>query len=651
VKKRILAILAIVGIIPLLAVSAINYYLASLNTSRDFDQIALGRTKEISLDVDAFLENHMNAVKTLARMPAVRSFDLAASKAQLIEFKKVYSNFFPITVDSSKGKQLVKDDNSALVDVSDRNFFLQAMAGKEDVISEVIISRSNNQPIIILATPIRATDNGPIVGVLQGAVLLTNLSEFVKQRSQDGNIAYIVDREGKILAHPDPNITKERRDLSDREYIKKGLAGNSGVEEAVGIDGKPVLVAYLPNPRTGWVVCMEMPREALLAKLSGLKYTAFVIAAITLLFIIGIGLYMARSVTKPISRLEKAAEIIGQGDMTVKVEVDDRTEIGRLAGYFNKMVGELRQLVQKVSRATTEVTDAAKQLAESAAQSGQTSATIARSITAVAEGADKQVASVKTAAQYADAIGADIKEAVEYTGRVAAKSMEAADAAKAGLEAVRTATGQMAKINATVGNSQQAVSHLGQRSTEIGQIIETISGIAGQTNLLALNAAIEAARAGEQGRGFAVVAEEVRKLAEQSQNATAHIAELIKEIQADTQNAVQAMDIGAEEVRQGNQMVEKAAELFAGIADGAEQLAQEIAQIGQMINKTAEVSRNILQAVDEVVKVSERTAAEAETVSAATEEQAAAMEQIAASSQHLSAMAEELRAIAQRFKI
>ncbi|MCM0759498.1 methyl-accepting chemotaxis protein [Sporomusa sphaeroides DSM 2875] len=123
-----------------------------------------------------------------------------------------------------------------------------------------------------------------------------------------------------------------------------------------------------------------------------------------------------------------------------------------------------------------------------------------------------------------------ISEVAANSDYVSSNSGQAADKAQEGNTAVDKAVSQMIHIEQTVNNSSQVVAKLGERSKEIGQIVDTISGIAGQTNLLALNAAIETARAGEQGKGFAVVAEEVRNLAEQSQTAAKQIAALINEI-------------------------------------------------------------------------------------------------------------------------
>ncbi|MGL6015071.1 MAG: methyl-accepting chemotaxis protein, partial [Selenomonadaceae bacterium] len=206
-------------------------------------------------------------------------------------------------------------------------------------------------------------------------------------------------------------------------------------------------------------------------------------------------------------------------------------------------------------------------------------------------------------------------------------------------------------IENTVNESAGVVAKLGDRSKEIGQIVEAISGIAGQTNLLALNAAIEAARAGEQGRGFAVVAEEVRKLAEQSQGAAKQITGLIQEIQSDTERAVAAMNNGTREVKLGTQVVDTAGAAFAQIVGLITSVADEINAITETMKQMETGSRRIVASVKSIDEQSCETASEAETVSAATQEQSASMEEIASASQTLSQMAMELQNVIGKFHI
>jgi methyl-accepting chemotaxis protein len=195
----------------------------------------------------------------------------------------------------------------------------------------------------------------------------------------------------------------------------------------------------------------------------------------------------------------------------------------------------------------------------------------------------------------------------------------------------------MTAVRESAAAVTEAMRSLGSKSEQIGGIVETITGIAGQTNLLALNAAIEAARAGEQGRGFAVVADEVRKLAEESQNAASSIADLIAEIQNETRNAVGIVEQGAERTEEGAVVVEQTRLAFLAI--------------GERVREVDERIREILTATNEVAAVAEQSSAGAEEVSASTQETSASTQEIASSAHDLARTAEELGALINRFQL
>ena len=177
-----------------------------------------------------------------------------------------------------------------------------------------------------------------------------------------------------------------------------------------------------------------------------------------------------------------------------------------------------------------------------------------------------------------------------------------------------------------------------------------ISGISGQTNLLALNAAIEAARAGEHGHGFAVVAEEVRKLAEESQNASKQIGDLIRAIQEETEEAVTAMETGRTEAEKGRENVAATGEGFSEILSMIRRIQENAGSIKATMDDLGQRATKIDTATGEIHDAASKVASESQTVSAATEEQAAGMEEIAASSRGLSDMAHELNTAAAKFK-
>lgn len=209
----------------------------------------------------------------------------------------------------------------------------------------------------------------------------------------------------------------------------------------------------------------------------------------------------------------------------------------------------------------------------------------------------------------------------------------------------------MNSIKQSVAQSDQYLQTLDSKSKEIGKILTIMSEIAEQTNLLALNAAIEAARAGEHGKGFAVVADEVRKLAEESQQSAKQIENLIKETQIDSHKTVQSMQEVNSNVEKGLEITKLTEEKFTLVND---KMAEMVAKTDQ-IRKEAEA---VIQAVNEVANSSaiiqdnaKENAGSAEHVAVTTEEQLATMEEITSSAEVLAEMSEKLQQLIQKFKV
>jgi methyl-accepting chemotaxis protein len=345
-----------------------------------------------------------------------------------------------------------------------------------------------------------------------------------------------------------------------------------------------------------------------------------------------------------LTQLDQGLGAMAGGDLTYRVEptttpIPDpgADEFGQLAATFNGMLDRaqrglnayeetrerLAEMVREIGNGSAGVSAASQEMAATSEETGRAVLQIATAINEVASGATRQVQSVDRA-----------RATAEQTAQAA---HEAQSVASEGVAAARQASDAMNLVRESSGDVSAAIGSLAAKSEQIGGIVETITGISDQTNLLALNAAIEAARAGEQGRGFAVVAEEVRKLAEESQQAASTISGLIAEIQAETTRTVDVVADGARRSEDSAAVVDRARDAFL--------------QIGQTIADIAGRVQQIADASGDIAAVAEQSSATTEQVSASTEQTSASTEQIAASAQELAGTAEALQQLVGRFTV
>ncbi|WP_199883834.1 methyl-accepting chemotaxis protein [Anaerosinus massiliensis] len=363
-------------------------------------------------------------------------------------------------------------------------------------------------------------------------------------------------------------------------------------------------------------------------------------------------LFLNSKITKRIRPMAQVAQKVTAGNLSVeRIDSGAQDSIGDLAQAFNEMVQNLSSVVKQTKSYAGQVAQTAEQLQAGMEQSAHASDLIVTSIGSVDNGTGRQLTLVKDAAAAVLKTSEAMTTMMTNSQEMVDQSGEVVKAAQVGEQNIDRTIQQMAQIEHTVMDSGTVVKNLGERSKQISIMAETISKIASQTNLLALNAAIEAARAGEHGKGFAVVADEVRLLAEQSNEASKQITELIQDIHIDAGKAIEAMDVGAKEVKTGTAVVQEAGASFKKISLLITQMLTEIHHTIAQMKNTAEVSQSAEKAVQEVEAISRDISLETTQISSAIDEQSASLEEITASSAVLTDMAEELNRWVDKFKI
>lgn len=339
------------------------------------------------------------------------------------------------------------------------------------------------------------------------------------------------------------------------------------------------------------------------------------LAASALAVVLGLvmAFFIASHLVRAINRFRSSMEELagGKGDLTRRMAVSGRNELGETARAFNAFMDGLQAIEGTVKTTAVAVDEAARQLASLAR-------TVAQEIRDQSETASSSAAAVEE-------MTVSIGQVAENAELTRARAEEAVGLAASGRQALAEATNEMNHLAASVAESAVSIRQLQEHSDRIGGIAGLIREIADQTNLLALNAAIEAARAGEAGRGFAVVADEVRKLAERTTAATGEIQSMVMAVAAETAAAAEAMQQGSQRVERGVGSVQRLTEPLVRLTEGAEATLQHLVGLADATREQDASSTLLAQNVERIAQMADASRAAMEQAVAAS----AGLEQLA----------------------
>ncbi|MGG1445315.1 methyl-accepting chemotaxis protein [Brevibacillus laterosporus] len=646
IRRKLIFSFAIILIIPSIVIGLMSYEIAADKMREEINNFGVRSVNMLDQIINDTIDPKIHDITYFSKQitePFLQGGAQAPIRERLKEYYALHPELVSVYVGTKEGVMIQEPVQTMTEDYDPRNrpWYQDAIAKKgQTIITEPYVSASTGKVVVTIARTLE--DNS---GVVAMNLNLDNIAKVVQQvKIGQKGYAFIVDQTGKYLVHP---TIKSGTDFKEK-WEEELFAKKSGQIE---LDETNEFISYETNKVTGWKIAGLMFSAEIQEAVQPIFTRTLVVIVAALLAGTILMIFVILSITNPLKRLIKASRKISEGDLTETISVNGEDEIGMLSQSFQQMQTNLRTLIGQVGFSADQVAASAEELTANADQTSKATEQISTTIQLLATGVEKQFHSVEETTETVQRMSLGVEQMASHSEEVTAKAIEASVKATEGSHSIQTAVEQMSSINHTVKKVASVIKGLGERSEEIGKIVDVIANIATQTNLLALNAAIEAARAGEHGRGFAVVANEVRLLAEQSTHSAEQVDKLIMSIQEETNQAVHSMDLATQEAEEGINLINTAGDSFELIQVTVEQVTAQIQEVTAAIKQLSEGSKDMVSSMEMITEVAETAASSTQEVSASTEEQLATMEEITHAADSLAGMAEELQGLLGKFKI